>query len=79
MSNKTLAQTTQTLGEGTGITVVNKSMSHKLRTGLNVSFVTALTIALLVIFLAPFLFMVRNKTERGHFYFAKNGDISISR
>ena len=27
---------------------------------------------------APFLFMVRKQNERGHFYFAKNGDISIS-
>ena len=58
MSNKTLAQTTQTMSEGTRLTAVNKSLAHKLRTGFNATFVTALTIALLVIFLAPFLFMV---------------------
>ena len=58
MSNKTLTQKNQTLSEGPGITLMNKSLSHKLRTGINVTFVTALTIALLVIFLAPFLFMV---------------------
>src|SRR5215207_5855335 len=58
MSNKTLSQTNQALSDGTRINVVNKSMAHKLRTGFNVSFVTGLTIALLVIFLAPFLFMI---------------------
>ena len=55
MSNKTL---TQTLGEDTRITIMNKSLPHVLRKGFNVTFVTALTIALLVIFLAPFLFMM---------------------
>src|SRR5687767_14331985 len=58
MSNKTLTQKTQALSDGNRINVVNKSMAHKLRTGFNVAFVTALTIALLVIFLAPFLFMI---------------------
>src|SRR5687768_9991322 len=58
MSNKTLAQKRQTMSEGTGIAIVNKSLSRKLRTGFSVTFVTALTIALLVIFLAPFLFMI---------------------
>ena len=55
MSNKEL---TQTLEKGTGTIAVNKSFSHQLRTGVNVVFVTALTIAILVIFLAPFLFMI---------------------
>ena len=55
MANKEL---TQTLDKGTGTIAVNKSFTHRLRTGFNVVFVTALTIAILVIFLAPFLFMV---------------------
>src|SRR5918994_1554038 len=55
MSNKTL---TQTLSEGTRVTSVDKSLTPKLRKGINIAFVTALTIALLAIFLAPFLFMV---------------------
>src|SRR5687767_15452096 len=58
MSNKTLTQTTETLSKGADIPIVNRSVTHKLRTGINVAFVTALTIALLAIFLAPFLFMV---------------------
>lgn len=58
MSNKTLTQSAQTLSKGTHIPIVNRSLAHRLRTGLNVTFVTALTIALLVIFLAPFLFMI---------------------
>jgi multiple sugar transport system permease protein len=58
MSNKTLTQTTQTLSKGADIPIVNRSMTHKLRTGVNITFVTALTAALLAIFLAPFLFMV---------------------
>ena len=55
MSNKTL---TQTLREGSGITVANRSWIYKLRKGLNITFITAFTAALLAIFLAPFLFMV---------------------
>ena len=55
MSNKTL---TQTVSEGTRVTSMNKSLTPVLRKGINITFVTALTIALLVIFLAPFLFMV---------------------
>ncbi|MEO8354296.1 MAG: carbohydrate ABC transporter permease [Chloroflexota bacterium] len=38
--------------------IKNKALTHKLRTGFNVTFVTALTISILVIFLAPFLFMI---------------------
>lgn len=38
--------------------VKNKAVIHRLRTGANVTFITALTIAILVIFLAPFLFMM---------------------
>src|SRR5215207_3632006 len=55
MSNKEL---TQKLDKGTRTIAVNKSAAHRLRTGLNVAFVTGLVIALLVIFLAPFLFML---------------------
>src|SRR5574341_1574195 len=55
MSNKTL---TQPLQEGAQITIMNKSLTHKLRKSANITFITALTIALLAIFLAPFLFMV---------------------
>jgi len=55
MSNKEL---TQKLDKGTRTIAVNKSAAHRLRTGLNVAFVTTLAIALLVIFLAPFLFMI---------------------
>ena len=55
MSNKVL---TQKLDQGTPAIAVNKSTAHRLRTGFNVVFVTALTIAILVIFLAPFLFMM---------------------
>jgi multiple sugar transport system permease protein len=55
MSNKEL---TQKLDKGTRTIAVNKSVAHQLRTGLNVVFVTTLAIAILVIFLAPFLFMI---------------------
>ena len=55
MSNKEL---TQRLEQGTRVTTEEKSLTPKLRKGINVTFVTALTIALLAIFLAPFLFMV---------------------
>lgn len=37
---------------------MNKSLTHTLRKGVNITFVTGLTMALLVIFLAPFLFMI---------------------
>jgi multiple sugar transport system permease protein len=36
----------------------NKSLAHNVRKGFNITFVTALTVAILVIFLAPFLFMI---------------------
>jgi multiple sugar transport system permease protein len=36
----------------------NKALVHQLRKGLNVTFVTGLALALLMIFLAPFLFMI---------------------
>ena len=55
MSNKTL---TQTLGENTRTAAKNKRITHILGRSVNITFVTGLTIALLVIFLAPFLFMV---------------------
>jgi len=55
MSNKILIQT---LREEKSITIRNRALAHKLRKGFNVTFITALTLALLGIFLAPFLFMV---------------------
>ena len=55
MSNKTL---TQTLNQSSDVTTVNRSTMRKLRKGANTAFITALTLALLAIFLAPFLFMV---------------------
>jgi multiple sugar transport system permease protein len=55
MSNKEL---TQRLDQGTRVTTEDKSLTPKLRKGINITFVTALTAALLAIFLAPFLFMV---------------------
>jgi len=55
MSNKTL---TQTLSESSRVTIRNRALTRQLRKGINVTFITALTIALLAIFLAPFLFMV---------------------
>lgn len=55
MSSKTL---TQTLPEGTRTTIINRLLTHKMRKGINATFITALTTALLAIFLAPFLFMV---------------------
>jgi len=55
MSNKTL---TQTLSESSRVTIRNRALTRKLRKGINVTFITSLTIALLAIFLAPFLFMV---------------------
>ena len=55
MANKTL---TQTLNEGTRVDVKKKALSPGLLKGINSTFVTALAVALLVIFLAPFLFMI---------------------
>lgn len=56
MSNKEL---TQRLDQGTRVTTEEKALTPpKLRKGINIAFVTALTIAILAIFLAPFLFMV---------------------
>jgi multiple sugar transport system permease protein len=55
MANKTL---TQTLNEGARVDIKKKALSTGLLKGINTTFVTALAIALLVIFLAPFLFMV---------------------
>ena len=55
MANKLLAPTLQ---KETSVSVVNKSLIHRVRTGVNVTFVTGLAIAILVIFLAPFLFMI---------------------
>ena len=55
MANKTL---TQTLNEGTRVDIKKRALSPGLLKGLNTTFVTALAIALLVIFLAPFLFMI---------------------
>ncbi len=49
---------TQSLQKDTQTTLMNKSFLHSLRKRANVTFVTALTIALLGIFLATFLFMV---------------------
>lgn len=43
---------------GKQVAVADKSVRHSMRKGVNVVFVTALAIALLAIFLAPFLFMV---------------------
>ncbi|HEX6269260.1 MAG TPA: carbohydrate ABC transporter permease [Anaerolineales bacterium] len=55
MSNKVL---TQPLARSTPTAATNKLTAHLLRRGVNIAFVTGLTIALLVIFLAPFLFMI---------------------
>src|ERR671922_518733 len=55
MSNKEM---THTLDKSTRSITVNKSLTPVLRKGINITFVTALTAALLAIFLAPFLFMV---------------------
>jgi len=55
MANKLLAPV---LKKDTAVSVMNKSAMHRVRTGVNITFVTGLTIAILVIFLAPFLFMI---------------------
>jgi multiple sugar transport system permease protein len=49
---------THSLQENVQTTSTTKSFVHKLRQGTNVAFVTGLTISLLVIYLAPFLFMI---------------------
>ena len=46
------------MNEGSRGDITKKSLSPGLRNGFNATFVTALAIALLVIFLAPFLFMI---------------------
>lgn len=56
MANKTIATPLQK--DASVSMVKTKSLEHTVRKGLSVTFVTALTIALLVIFLAPFLFMI---------------------
>jgi multiple sugar transport system permease protein len=55
MANKLVAPALQ---KDTSVSVMNKSIIHRIRTGANITFVTGLTIAILVIFLAPFLFMI---------------------
>lgn len=55
MANKLVAPALQ---KDASVPVMNKSLLHRVRTGANVTFVTGLTIAILVIFLAPFLFMI---------------------
>ena len=57
MTNKSLVTPLQR-EQDASVPVVNKSLLHKARKGFNVTFVTALTVAILVIFLAPFLFMI---------------------
>ena len=49
---------TTSLPKSNSATVTNKSVTYNVRKGLNITFVTALTISILVIFLAPFLFMI---------------------
>jgi multiple sugar transport system permease protein len=55
MTDKPLATP---LPKSNPVAVSNKSTVATVRKGLNVTFVTALTVAILVIFLAPFLFMI---------------------
>jgi multiple sugar transport system permease protein len=55
MANKEL---TQPLEQSRKAITVNRSLNHQFRKGINITFVTGLTIAILVIFLAPFLFMI---------------------
>ena len=54
MTDKPLATS---LPKSNPVAVTNKSTVATVRKGLNITFVTALTVAILVIFLAPFLFM----------------------
>jgi multiple sugar transport system permease protein len=55
MTDKPLATP---LPKSNAVTVTNKSSTVNWRKGINTTFVTALTVAILVIFLAPFLFMI---------------------
>ena len=55
MTDKPLATT---LPKSNAVTVTKKSSTVNWRKGINTTFVTALTVAILVIFLAPFLFMI---------------------
>src|ERR1044072_8525771 len=55
MANTLMAPALQ---KDASVPVVNKSLIHRVRTGVNITFVTGLAIAILVIFLAPFLFMI---------------------
>ena len=52
---KTLTQSVQ---QDTSTALLNKSRIRRLSKGINITFVTVLTTAVLVIYLAPFLFMV---------------------
>jgi multiple sugar transport system permease protein len=55
MTDKPLATP---LPKSNAVTVANKSAAVNVRKAVNTTFVTALTVAILVIFLAPFLFMI---------------------
>ena len=55
MTDKPLATP---LPKSNAVTVTKKSSTVNWRKGINTTFVTALTVAILVIFLAPFLFMI---------------------
>ena len=55
MTDKPLATP---LSKSNPVTITNKSSAVNLRKGISTTFVTALTVAILVIFLAPFLFMI---------------------
>ena len=55
MANKEL---TRPIEQSRQAITVNHSLNHQIRKGINIAFVTGLTIAILVIFLAPFLFMI---------------------
>jgi multiple sugar transport system permease protein len=55
MTDKPLATP---LPKSNAVTIANKSSTVNVRKAVNTTFVTALTVAILVIFLAPFLFMI---------------------
>ena len=55
MTDKPLATP---LPKSNAVTITSKSSTVNWRKGINTTFVTALTVAILVIFLAPFLFMI---------------------
>ena len=55
MTDKAL---TQTLNDSSQVAALNRARTRQLRKGVNITFVTALTLAILGIFLSPFLFMV---------------------